>query len=109
MWVLDNRTPFAADHTILQDENGAFVWVVVVKGTFAIAGSGEVQLGNEQMPVCQAPEYLADPNRSSLRYESEFVHTKPATDVICHAQAYASQGRRARSVEVSLTIGDRSK
>jgi hypothetical protein len=53
-----------------------------------------------------APKHLGDPTGSSLRYDTDFVLTKPTTDVILHGSAYTPRGEPATSVDVSLRVGD---
>ena len=109
MWVLDNQTPFAADRCWDRDRDGAEVWIVAVKGTFAIRSDGTLRVAKEQVPVCLVQEFSGEPGQSSLRAESDIVRTKPTTDVLLNGTAHAPGGKPARSVDVTLRANGREK
>lgn len=109
MWLLHNRTPYAADRTWVQDPDGAKRWVVVVKATFAIHADGRLTLADEQLPPLIAPEYHGVDGASSLRYEADLAPPKPGTDVILIGHAHAPAGRPTRHVAVALGVGSRRK
>ena len=105
MWAVSNQTRFKADRTFARDADGAEVWIVAVRATFTIKSSGEVEPAEEQQDVRLAPEYFGEPAKSSLRYDTDLVRTRPGTDVLLHAQAYAPGGKAARDVEVEARVG----
>lgn len=105
MWTLENETPFQAERAFLRDVDGAEVWVVVVRATFHVRPDGRVEPAEEQVPVALAPEFLGEPGRSTLRWDTDLVLRKPTTDVIALAQAYAPGGRATAEVAVSLSVG----
>ena len=105
MWRLDNRTPFAAERGWVRDRDGTEVWLVAVKCTFDIKDDGRTQVSDDQPPVLRIPEYLGDPADSSLRYDADLVLTKPTTDVVVVAHAYAPNGEPATQVDVGFQIG----
>lgn len=109
MWQLVNNTSFAAERAFVRDKNGAEVWLVAVKGTYEIKPDGATALAEKQVEVCMAPEYLGELGKSSLKCESDLVHTKPNTDIILHGHAYAPNGRPTTSVEVTMKVGKLSK
>jgi hypothetical protein len=51
------------------------------------------------------PEYNGDDGTSSLRYDSDLVGPKPATDVVLNGTAYAPKGSPATEFLVSLRLG----
>jgi hypothetical protein len=102
MWALHNHTPFAAERTIVVDENGARHWVVVVKGTFDIRRDGSVARSEEQVEPKVAPEYNGEDGQSSLRYEQDLIAAKPRTDIYVNGQAHAPGGRLTTKVTVGL-------
>jgi hypothetical protein len=77
--------------------------VVIVKGTFDIAG-GRMAPAAEQEPLRWADEYWGQPGESSVRYECDAVPFKTGTDVVMAGHAYAGKGRTAH-VDVSLQVG----
>lgn len=105
MWQLDNRTPYAAERTWVRDRKGAEVWLVAVKATFTIAPDGTTSVAAEQLPVTLAPEYLGEPGKSSLRYESDLVMTKRTTDVLLHGHAYAPNGDLKTYLDIGMRVG----
>lgn len=109
MWAVINTTPYAAGRTWLQDKDANKVWLVVVKATFEWDAKGETRLADEQVPVLQGGEYLADPARSSLVYESDLAGVKPTTDVLVNANAWAPRGRLASAVDVRVRVGRMDK
>lgn len=109
MWQVENSTPFAALGSWVRDRDGAEVWLVVVRGTFQVFPDGTTATATEQAPVVLAPESFGDPTRSSLRYDSDFQLTKPATDVLLHGNAYAPGGKAATRFDVTLRVGDVAK
>jgi hypothetical protein len=105
MWMLQNRTPYAAERNWTRDKHGVHLWIVAVKATFDIGGDGRLTLADEQMPPVLAPEYHGEPGMSSLRYDSDLLRMKPCTDVVADACAHAPRGRKARRVHASLRVG----
>jgi hypothetical protein len=79
--------------------------LVAVRCTFQIHPDGTTSPAEEQDPVVMAPKHLGEPGASSLRYDTDFVLTKPTTDVILHGCAYAPGGEPATTVDVSLRVG----
>lgn len=109
MWALENLTPFAAQRAVLQDRDGAKVWVVVVRGTFTIDESGPCPLSPEQQPVRLEPEHRGDPLTSSLRHETDLVVHKPTTDILLRGSAHAPHGRALRELHVRMVVGPVAK
>jgi len=99
-----NRSPFAADATVLADAAGRDLLVAVVKCAFALDGSGrpaEAQLG-----VHPVDTYHGEPGASSVCHESDWVPAKVGGDVVLIGHAYAPAGRRATRMNVSVRVGD---
>lgn len=109
MWAIINRTPYAAERNWLRDKDGAHHWCVAVRATFDIGRAGKLVLKDEQTPPLLAPEYFGKPGISSLRYDSDLLNAKPATDILLLAHAYAPRGRPTPTVPVSLRIGGLEK
>ena len=112
MWAVQNRTRFKADRAFARDEQGAEIWLVAVRATFTLHADGtqaHVAVADDQQGVVVAPEYFGEPGQSSLRSDTDLVRTKPGTDILLHADAYAPGGRPARSVDVGFTLGPIAK
>jgi hypothetical protein len=104
MWMLENRTPYAAERNWTRDKQGMHVWIVAVKATFDIAPNGKLTLADEQPPPVLVPEYRGDPNTTSLRADSDLLAVKPGTDILLDACAHAPKGRLAATVPVMLRV-----
>lgn len=104
MWAVENRTPFADNHTWVRDRTGAEVWLVAIRATFVIHADGAVSIADAQEPVCLAPRYRGEPGQSSLLYDTDLAHTKTTTDVLVHGHAYAPRGEPATQVDVTLKL-----
>jgi hypothetical protein len=104
MWVLDNKTPFAAERTWVRDKDGAHHWVVIVKATYDITDEGRLSMSAKQVPPLYMPEYNGTVGESSLRYEADLVAMKPGTDVYLNAIAYAPAGKSCEKIDVSFQI-----
>src|SRR5690348_7878610 len=94
-----NLTAFAAQAFFLSDEEGATQLTLIAKGTYDIlqnrAGKRPVyaaqglELSEEQRPIVLAPVYRGEPGVSSLRFDTEVVFAKAATDVVLLGHALA--------------------
>ena len=109
MWMLRNRTPYAAERTWVLDKNAVKSWVVVVKGTFDICPDGSTKIADKQEDPLLACQYTGEPGKSSLLYEADLTPSKPATDVILNGHVYAPAGKPTRSTLATLTVGSHSK
>jgi len=105
MWIVENKTPFDAVGTFTRNQAGAEVWVVAVKGTFAVSEDGTVTVADCQEPVCRAPVYTGEPGNSSLKYDVDLILEKPATDVIIHGKATAPGGKPVKELDVFMHVG----
>lgn len=105
MWVLDNRTPYAAERNWVRDNRGRHLWLVVVRATFDVDLAGAVTLAEEQPPPALAPEYAGEAGASSMRWDSDLAYVKPTTDVVAEACAYTRGGKAAGAVPVRLRVG----
>ncbi len=82
---------------------------MAVRGTFDILPDGRVEIAKEQVPVALAPEWTGEPGKSSLRWDTDLIRTKPGTDVIVNGAAHAQGGRLATRVEVAFSVGALTK
>ncbi len=108
MWTLENKTPFAAERAWVRDRNGAEVWLIAIRATFDLSLKGLITLAKEQKPVVLAPQY-EDDNSTELKYESDFMPVKRATDVVLRGTAYAPKGQVHKQWSVNLKIGSIDK
>lgn len=103
---LINRTPFAAQHVITIDRTGRETLLAVVRATFSLAA--DMRTTDEQPPLVPADEYHGEPGASSVKCASDFILSKPNTDIILTGYAYPDS-RDDRSVDVSLKFATLEK
>lgn len=109
MWLLRNRTPYAAERNWIRDPQGVHWYLIAVRGTFTIDPRGRLALADEQQPPILAPEHTGAPGESSLRYDSDLLERKPGTDVLVLGSAHAPRGRPATTVPVVLRVASLEK
>ncbi|WNZ61369.1 DUF2169 domain-containing protein [Myxococcus sp. MxC21-1] len=105
MWRLLNRTPYAAERTWMRSHDGQHLWIVAVKATYELGESGKLKIADKQLPPLLAPEYRGDPGSSSLLYDVDLTDTKPGTDIILNASAYARGGKPTRELLAGFRLG----
>lgn len=91
-----NFTPFAVALGFCQDVEGADLAVAVLKATFRF-GLGGVLVPAEKealVPVFKTDVFFGAPDDSSLRYATDFVPTKPGTDIAVNGHVYGRQRAR---------------
>ena len=109
MLELDNRTPYAAERTIVMNKAGEKSWVVAVKATYHVRMDGTTELAEVQKPLFYSAEHIGEPGKSSILYEADMIPTKPATDVLVNGQAYAPADKPTAAVDVSIRVGPLKK
>ncbi len=106
MLQLVNHTPFDASFFIFPNRQGVDTLYLVIKAAFDLLP--EVQIAAEQEPVRLADEYWGEPGRSSIKFASEAHLEKPGTDVVMVGSACSESGRAVESLEVGLSVADRT-
>lgn len=109
MWMLDNRTPFAAERGWVRDRDGTEIWLVAVKASFDILPDGRTVVAKEQPPVLRLPEHHGEPGKSSIKYDADLVLTKNTTDVVVVGHACAPAGQRVKHLDVGFRVGPLQK
>lgn len=105
MWAIENKTQYPAERIWLRDRKGAEVLVIIVKATYNINRNGSAELSSEQKPICISRQYMGEPGKSSLLYDTDLNLTKTATDVYLHGHAYAPNGKPVTDMEVGFRVG----
>jgi hypothetical protein len=105
MWLVNNRTPYAAQSSWIQDKDANKIWIVAVKATFDIRPDGSTRLSDQQLPVLRIGEPHGEPGQSSLAFEADLLWLKPGTDVLVHGRAWPARGGVAEALEVQLRLG----
>jgi hypothetical protein len=91
-----------------QSPEGAYVLSVLVKRTFDIVPDGECTPAAEDRKVLPGDVFWDDPMNSSMRYESDFVPFKLATDVVFDGLVYAPGGEATEACNATLQVGERA-
>ena len=66
MWVINNKTPYAADGSWIQDKDANKFWMLVLKATFNILPTGETEPAEEQELPLRLPRYYGEPEVPEL-------------------------------------------
>ena len=99
-----NLTPFPAMAFDSLDQHDRRFHTVVMRLTFALQDDGRLALAPVQTPLATSDDYFGEPNRSSVRQESDLAPYKPHTDVILIADAVAPQGRPKPTKRFDVTL-----
>lgn len=78
--------------------------VVAFKQTFDLE-SGKPIPAAEPLPLAGMDLFEGETEESPVRYESDFVPFKPATDLLCAAHAWAPRGEPTSEVIVTFGVG----
>ncbi|PTL82295.1 DUF2169 domain-containing protein [Vitiosangium sp. GDMCC 1.1324] len=114
MPTLENLTPFAATDFLSLTKEGVECLVLVVAGSFVMPAPGRtstapLSLCDEQLAPRAEDVYWGEPEKSSLRYETQATYTRPATDVLLHGRAWAPRGRKVTRMQVAVRVGSLEK
>ena len=88
-----NNTPFPTLVFQARDQHRQPSQVVVMRVTMDLKADGSIEFSREQEPLVLTDEFFGEPNKSSVRQESDLAPFKPRCDVIVIATAYAPGGR----------------
>lgn len=88
-----------------QTPEGQYILSVLLKRTYDIVPGKRCTQATTDTKIISGDVYYDDPMNSAVKFESDFVPFKIATDVVLHGKAYAPQGQPAPSVIASLQVG----
>ncbi len=92
-----------------QTPAGEYILGVLLKRTYDIVPNGVCRRAERGKALNAGDVPWDDPMNSSVRYESDFIPFKLATDVVLNGKAYAPRDVPTTSCIVSLQVGDRRK
>src|SRR5215510_3106710 len=75
-----------------QAPNGAYILSVLLKRSFAIVHGEICQPLEQHHPLAAGDVFWVEPGSSTVRYESDFVPFKLATDVVLNGTVHAPDG-----------------
>src|SRR5437870_298166 len=85
------------DHTVVigKDRAGAPIFAVLVKRTYDIPGNGFLARAECARELVKVDEYYDDgePDTCTVKYETDLVPYKLATDVVVVGRAHARDGK----------------
>ncbi len=83
---------------------------LIVKGTFSLKPDDVAALDEEtEQPPVTGDAFYDDEPENGCRYETDFVHFKPRTDLLLAGTCHAPGGQPAPACRVSFGIDDRVK
>jgi hypothetical protein len=92
-----------------QTPHGEYIFGILVKRSFDIVSGGRCTRSTMDKKIIPGDVHYEDPMNSTVRFESDFVPFKLATDVVLNGRAYAPRGQSATMLTVSLIIGRHRK
>jgi hypothetical protein len=92
-----------------QTPQGEPILSVLAKRTYDIAPGKRCERAIQDRKLIPGDVPWGNPLNTCVRYESDFVPFKLATDVVLDGKAYASRGVAAASWEITLQVANRRK
>ena len=89
-----------------QTPDGAYILVVLLKRTYRFAHRQRCVRAQKDRKIIAGDQHYQDPMNSSVRFESDFVPYKLATDVVLNGLAYAPGGQPVQELVATLAVGD---
>ena len=88
-----------------QTPQGEHILGILVKRTYDIVEGGPCARAAGDRKVVSGDVHYGDAANTTVKFESDFVPFKLATDVVLNGKVYAPAGRRVTSLTASLVIG----
>jgi hypothetical protein len=103
--------PGPGHHVVLpgQSPDGRYVLGVLLKRSYRIVPGGACVRVAEDAPLVPGDVHWGDPLNSTVKFESDFVPYKLATDVVVVGTAYAPGGRPVPVLDVAVSVGAHRK
>ena len=92
-----------------QTPEGGYILSLLLKRSYDIGADGICRRAAKDMVIFTGDVYWGDPMNSTIRYESDFIPYKPATDVVLNGTAYAPEGIPVASCYVTLQVEESRK
>lgn len=104
-------TPPVERHRFIsgQTPDGNHILSILVKRTYNIIPGGTCVRAQTDERIYSGDEYYKDPMNSSVKFESDYIPWKNATDVVLNGKAYAPDSSPVREMLVSLSVGEAKK
>jgi hypothetical protein len=92
-----------------QTPQGEHIFGVLVKRTYDIAPGNRCVRAVTDRKLTPGDVHFGDPMNSTVKFETDFVPFKLATDVVLNGRAYTPPGQRVTTLTASLGIGQYRK
>lgn len=94
-----------------QDEKGAHVFSVLAKRTYDVVAGRRCVLSEQPVPLVDVDTYYdhGDPESATVKYESDLVPYKAATDIVVIGSACTPAQRPALQTDVSVQVASHQK
>ena len=92
-----------------QTPQGEHIFGVLIKRTYDIVPGGRCTRATADKKLVPGDVHYDDPMNSTVRFESDFIPFKLATDVVLNGRAHAPRGQRVNKLTTSLIIGRHRK
>ncbi len=89
-----------------QTPEGQYILSVLLKRTYQIVKNQKCARAETDQALIAGDVYWDDPMNSSVRYESDFIPFKLATDVVLNGKVYAPAGQPTPTCLASLQVGE---
>jgi hypothetical protein len=89
-----------------QAPDGRYILAVLVKRSYTILPGQRCQRASKDRKLVAGDTHFGDPMNTSVKYESDFVPLKLATDVVLNGHAYAPEGKPTFELSATLAVGD---
>lgn len=89
-----------------QTPDGQHILAVLLKRSYTIVPGQACRRASKDRKLVSGDVHFDDPMNSTVRYESDFVPFKLATDVVLNANAYAPKREPVEELMASVGIGD---
>jgi hypothetical protein len=98
-------------HTLLpgQAPKGEPILAVLLKRTYRIVPGARCVRAKKDRPLLGGDKHYGDPMNTTVRFESDFIPFKLATDVVLDGFAYVPGGKTAQSLTASLQVAAHRK
>jgi hypothetical protein len=109
--ALTPTAPSAGRSVILpgQTPGGGHILAVLVKRSYAIGAGRRCVRSPRDNALVPGDVHFGDPLNSTVRFESDFVPWKTATDVVLNGSVHAPGGRPVTELVASLAVGETVK
>ena len=106
------RVPGARGASVVlpgQSPEGAYILSVLLKRSYHIANGEPCQPMDPNRALAAGDVFWVEPMSSTVRYESDFIPFKTATDVVLNGTVHAPDQTPTTTCRVSLQVGAHSK